>query len=110
MVSALDRKLLRDLWHMRGQALAIISIIASGLALFTGQLSTLESLKHTRDGYYANYRFADVFVSCKRAPNSLVERIRGINGVTFPPDSISLSGPSGAWGVSMQYKAATPHS
>jgi len=91
VVSALDRKLLRDLWHMRGQALAIISIIASGLALFTGQLSTLESLKHTRDGYYANYRFADVFVSCKRAPNSLVERIRGINGVDTVQTRVTIA-------------------
>lgn len=80
-MKALDRKLLRDLWHMRGQALAIISIIASGLALFTAQLSTLESLKQTRDDYYASYRFADVFVSCKRAPNSLIARIRDIDSV-----------------------------
>ena len=78
---AINRKLLRDLWHMRGQALAIVMIIASGVALFVAQLSTLESLTFTRDTYYSDYRFAEVFANCKRAPKPLAERLRAIEGV-----------------------------
>ena len=78
---AINRKLLRDLWHMKGQAGAIILIIAAGVALFVGQLSTLESLKQTRDDYYNQNRFADVFASCKRAPQNVVQRIQDIEGV-----------------------------
>lgn len=90
-MKAINRKLLRDLWHMRGQALAIIAIITSGMTLFTAQLSTLQSLKQTRDDYYAEFRFADVFVSCKRAPNSLVERIRSIPGVAAAQARVTIN-------------------
>ena len=33
-ISALDRKLLRDLWEMRSQALAIGSVMAAGVVMF----------------------------------------------------------------------------
>jgi hypothetical protein len=32
-LKAIHRKALRDLWHMRGQALAIALVIASGIAM-----------------------------------------------------------------------------
>ena len=81
MLAALDRKLFRDLWHVRGQALAIAAVIASGVALFVTELSTQASLALTRSEYYAQYRFAEVFARCKRAPASLRERIADLPGV-----------------------------
>ena len=80
-MKAIDRKLWRDLWGMRGQALAIALVIVSGVAVFVMSLSTLDSLLVTRDTYYQNNRFAEVFVSLKRAPESLAPRIRDIPGV-----------------------------
>ncbi len=81
IVRALTRKLFRELWQMRGQALAIAMVIASGLATFVMALSTLDSLKLTQATFYASSRFADVFASLKRAPDNVVERIRDIPGV-----------------------------
>ena len=52
MVSSLDRKLLRDLWRLRSQALAIALVIASGVALLVMALTTTESLQATTDAYY----------------------------------------------------------
>ena len=43
-MSALNRKLLRDLWQVRGQALAIAFVIGAGIAIFASMLSTLDSL------------------------------------------------------------------
>lgn len=80
-MSVLDRKMRRELWAMRGQALAIAMVIASGIALYIMSLATLESLQETRAGYYRDYRFADVFATLKRAPLGLVERVRAIPGV-----------------------------
>lgn len=80
---ALTRKLFRDLWHLKGQSAAIAMIIASGVALFVAQLAVLESLKLTRDDYYARERFADVFANCKRAPLSTAERIAEIPSVSI---------------------------
>lgn len=79
---SLDRKLWRDLWGMRGQALAIALVISSGVATFVMSLSTLDSLELTRTIYYQEYRFGEVFASLKRAPEGLQRRIREIGGVS----------------------------
>ncbi|MBN2809065.1 MAG: ABC transporter permease [Deltaproteobacteria bacterium] len=78
---ALNRKLLRDFWKMRGQVLAVALVIAAGVAIYVMSLSTLDSLTLTRQTYYRDYRFADIFASLKRAPLSLQERLRTIDGV-----------------------------
>jgi putative ABC transport system permease protein len=78
---ALDRKLLRDLWHARGQALAIALVVGSGVAMFVLMLSTFASLGLTKARYYERYRFADVFAGLKRAPAPLSDDIARIPGV-----------------------------
>ncbi len=77
----LDKKLLRDLWHIKGQALAISLVIAAGVAMFINYLSTFESLRSSQETYYQRYRFADVFASLRRAPEDLAHRIAWIPGV-----------------------------
>ena len=78
---ALDRKLFRDLWHLRGQVLAIAAVIMGGVATMVMSLSTYDSLVITRDRFYGEYRFADVFESLKRAPEPVAERLAAIPGV-----------------------------
>jgi putative ABC transport system permease protein len=78
---ALDRKLLRDLWHLRGQVLAIAAVIMGGVATLVMSLSTYDSLVSTRDRFYAERRMADVFANLKRAPEPLADRLRGLPGV-----------------------------
>ena len=78
---ALNRKLFRDLWHLRTQALAIGLVIACGVATFVMSLSTLRSLERTRADYYNRFGFAHVFVHVKRAPSSLTSRLASLPGV-----------------------------
>lgn len=78
---ALDRKLFRDFWHMRGQVVAIVAVIMGGVATLAMSLSTYDSLVVTRDRFYRDYRFAEVFVNLKRAPEPVAERLRDIPGV-----------------------------
>ena len=80
-MSVLHRKLLRDLWQIRGQALAISLVIAAGVATFIMSLATYESLRLTQETYYQRYRFADVFARALRAPLRLESRIAQIPGV-----------------------------
>lgn len=80
-MKAIDRKLLRDLWHLRGQALAIAAVIMGGVATLVMSLSTYDSLVATRDRFYQDYRFAEVFSTLKRAPEPVAERLREIPGV-----------------------------
>ena len=81
LISPLDRKLLRDLWKMKGQAAAITAVIACGVATFVMSLSTVISLEGTRAAYYDRYRFAHVFAHLKRAPETLVARIKEVPDV-----------------------------
>lgn len=81
VLRALDRKVLRDLWRLRGQVLAIALVVASGVALLVMALSSYRSLSETTDAYYERYRFADVFATAKRVPDDFVRRLARIPGV-----------------------------
>jgi putative ABC transport system permease protein len=80
-MSALNRKLLRDLAHMATQAIAISLVMGCGVAMLVMSLCTYRSMLQTRDRYYERYRFAHVFAQLKRAPNPLAQRIAEIPGV-----------------------------
>ena len=82
VVTALNRKLLRDLLKMKGQALAIALVVAAGVSLYVTYLSNFDSLRRTQEQYYQSQRFADVFASLTRAPLSLAGAIRDIPGVS----------------------------
>ena len=90
MISALDRKLLRDLWRLKGQVVSIAFVIASGIALLVMSLSTYEALRVTADAYYDRYRFGDVFATVKRAPLHLEDRIEALDGVQSVQLRISM--------------------
>jgi putative ABC transport system permease protein len=80
-LSMLDRKLLRDLWEMKGQAVAIAAVMAGGVTMFVTYISNFESLQRTRAGYYETARFGDVFASVVRAPARLEDRLAALPGV-----------------------------
>lgn len=78
---ALERKLWRDLWRMRGQALAIALVMASGVAVLTMGLTTVESLDETARAYYERQRFAQIFAHVKRVPQHVSGQIAALPGV-----------------------------
>jgi putative ABC transport system permease protein len=80
-IKALNRKLLRDLLAMKGQAIAIALVIASGVTMFVMYLSNFESLRRTQQAFYERQRFADVFVTAKRVPERVADRLAEIPGV-----------------------------
>ena len=89
---ALDRKLVRDLWHIKGQALAIALVVASGVAMSVMSLGMLTSLEQTRSAYYERYRFADIFATVERAPDSLARKVANLPGVSAVETRIVLEG------------------
>jgi putative ABC transport system permease protein len=80
-LSALDRKLVRDLRGMLGQGITISLVVAAGIAGFITLRSTHSSLIDSRDAYYERYRFGDVFVGLERAPEALADRLERVPGV-----------------------------
>src|SRR5690348_10596205 len=80
-MTALHRKLIRDVLHMRGQLAAITLVLACGIATYVTMRSAFVSLERAQSGYYSSYRFADVFTHVKRAPESIAADIAAIPGV-----------------------------
>ncbi|MFN0105791.1 MAG: ABC transporter permease [Bryobacteraceae bacterium] len=95
---ALDRKLFRDLWAVRGQVIAISFVLAGGIATYVMAASTLDSLQRTQARLYREFRFPELFGGLKRAPDSVTARIAAIPGVTnvearvVAPANIELAG------------------
>ncbi len=85
---ALNRKLLRDLRLMWSQALTISLVVASGVAGFIASFGAYDSLAWSRDRYYSDARFADVFASLKRAPLALERQLQTIPGAAHVETSM----------------------
>ena len=81
-ISALNRKLVRDLLAMKAQAFAIAMVVAAGVSMYVMYLSNFASLQRTRAAYYDQQRFADVFASLKRAPQRVAAEIANLPGVS----------------------------
>jgi putative ABC transport system permease protein len=89
-VKALDRKLVRDLWRLRGQVISIALIVAAGVMSVITLQSTYQTLERARADYYRDYRFADVFASLNRAPLPAVRRLELIPGVAAVDTRITM--------------------
>ncbi len=81
IISALDRKLIRDLRSSGIIVLAIAGIIAVGVACFVTMRSAYQNLGEGQERYYAECRMADFSVELKKAPISVVDQIGAIPGV-----------------------------
>ncbi|MDI1319820.1 MAG: ABC transporter permease, partial [bacterium] len=90
MLPHLDRKLLRDLKRLKGQAAAVSLVMACGLAMLIMARSLIHSLESTRAEYYQTNHFAEVFVPLKRAPNHLAEQVRALPGVATVQTDLSV--------------------
>ena len=80
---ALNIKLLRNLWTLKGQGEAIAAVIAAGVAMYVMSLTALESLRLSQRSVYQSQHFAQVFANLKRAPEALGERLRDIPGIAI---------------------------
>jgi putative ABC transport system permease protein len=54
-MNALNRKLWREIWLMKGQVFAITMVVISGAATFIMFISTMHSLDFTRNKFYREY-------------------------------------------------------
>ncbi|HEX2880376.1 MAG TPA: hypothetical protein VHO25_12665, partial [Polyangiaceae bacterium] len=78
---ALHRKLLRDLYRLKGQVLTIALVVACGIGSYIALRGNYTSLQNARSAFYARQRFADIFVRLERAPRTLLPALETIPGV-----------------------------
>ena len=91
VVTAINRKLWREVWQHRGQMLSIAAVVATGIMTVLTMRGAYESLVFARDQYYGSSRFPDVWVQLERAPESLVRRLREVPGVAAVDTRVALA-------------------
>ena len=89
MIGALDRKVLRDLWRLKAQVLAIALVMAAGAATLILATGAVRSLEETRTAYYERNNFADIFAQLRRAPEAVADRIATLPGIAGVETRIS---------------------
>ena len=87
---ALNRKLLRECWHLKGQMLSIALVVAAGIMTVVTMRGSYESLVEAQQRYYNQMRFADVWTSLRRAPDTLLAQIEDIPGVALADTRVSF--------------------
>jgi len=87
---ALNWKLWRECWQLKGQLLSIALVMATGIMTVVTMRGSYESLVDTQQRYYQDTRFADVWISLRRAPESIRERLAEIPGVALVDTRVTL--------------------
>ncbi|MEX2131858.1 MAG: FtsX-like permease family protein [Pseudohongiellaceae bacterium] len=87
---ALYRKLFRELWHLKGQVISIALVVAAGIMTVVTMRGSYYVLVQAQQDYYNDTRFAEVWVSLVRAPETLVPRLEAIPGVDAADSRVTL--------------------
>lgn len=80
-MTPLHRKLFRDLWRMKSQALAVALVLACGIGMLVMSVGMQGSLERARDRYYQHNGMADVQAQAVRAPRRLGAELAELPGV-----------------------------
>lgn len=89
-MNALNRKLLRELWQLKSQMISIALVVATGITTVVTMRGSYESLVIAQQDYYQQTRFADVWVSLRRAPETLRDQISNLPGVALAETRIGF--------------------
>lgn len=77
----LDKRLFRMIKNTKGQYIAVLAIIITGIFVFTAVSNSAKNLRDAIDDYYAETNFADIFVKASDIPEKLEGELAGTNGI-----------------------------
>ncbi len=80
-MSVLNRKLVRDLWRLKWQYVAVAFMIALGVAFYGAATTSYRNLSNSYEFSYRMLDFEDIGIAFEHAPARVVERIASIPGV-----------------------------
>ena len=89
---ALDRKMFRELWRLRGQLVSIGLVVATAVTTLVTMRGVYEALTQARAEYYRDYRLAHVWSSLEQAPETVRGRIAAVPGVAAVETRVSSYG------------------
>ncbi len=78
----LDKRLFRMIKNTKGQYIAVLAIIITGIFVFTAVNNSAKNLKDAIDDYYNVTNFADIFVKGSSIPEKLESQLAGTNDIS----------------------------
>ena len=78
----LYRKMIRDIKSNFLAYFACVLIISIGLSTYISMSNTMDTLKNSKDEFYNNYRFADIFAEVESFPISKLKELEKIEGIS----------------------------
>jgi len=105
-MSPLNQKLARDLWRMKGQAIAIAAVIATGVMLLVMMSGVVTSLSETKRTYYERNRLADIFAPVKRAPLHVIRDLAALPGISAAEGRVTGSALISLPGLALPLRAS----
>ena len=73
----LDKRLFRLINNTKGQYIAVLAIVVTGLFVFTAVSNSALNLKDSLNDYYAETNFADIFITATSLPEKLESSLIG---------------------------------
>lgn len=77
----LNLRLFRMIKKTKGQYVAVLSIIITGIFIFTAVSNSAVNLRNTLDDYYDATNFADIFVTAAALPERLERELEGHDNI-----------------------------
>jgi putative ABC transport system permease protein len=77
VMKKLDKRLFRMIKNTKGQYIAVLSIIITGIFIFTAVKNSAMNLRDTLNDYYESTNFADIFVTAAALPERLERQLTG---------------------------------
>jgi len=77
----LDLRLLRLIKNTKGQYIAVLSIIITGIFVFTAVSNSAINLRDSLNDYYDTTNFADIFVTAAAIPERLERELEGTENI-----------------------------
>lgn len=89
-MTALFKKLLRNISAGKGQFFAVVAVVAIGIMVYISMSSTYYNLMRAQEDYYSDSNFADYYFHLVRAPEQIVKELEAIPGVNRVNGRISI--------------------
>lgn len=77
----LDKRLFRMIKNTKGQFIAVLAIIITGIFVFTAVNNSAKNLNDSINDYYIETNFADIFVKGTSFPEKLEKQLPGTNDI-----------------------------
>jgi len=80
-MSALNHKLWRTISRTKGQFIAVVAVVAIGVAVYIGMTTAYYNLNASKEKFYRDQNFADYYFHVVKAPQQVTKQIATIPGV-----------------------------